>query len=250
MPLFDKCHCPSGTPDATFEMVNAVIDRLRAKLVTQIVLPEPPLGIRVPNLVRGYLQSHLRRMLTFLDGGHAEHLAGRPLMTELATRAIYENVANVCDFTEKLKPLMDAADYDAIERHVTSAAFTTRIPSFLERHGPSVKAPQILNQIDRMAEKYVSYRESYDHLSDIVHPNGLGAVVYFSTIKEGVMTFVDDAVTPERAMHSLFLAAIFFAFIEIEMSEVEKQLLKLNAIISVAHLLSQAEPPPGEEPCA
>jgi hypothetical protein len=246
MPLFDKNQCPSGTPDAVFDMVNAVIDRLRAKLVREIVVPEPPLGIRVPNLVRGYLQAHLRRMLTFLDGGHAEYLAGRPLMTELATRSIYENVANVCDFTEKLKPLTAAADYDAIERHVTSAAFTTRIPSFLDKHGPSVKAPQILTQIDRMAKKYASYREAYDHLSDIVHPNGLGAVVYFATMKDGLMIFADDAVTPERAMHSLFLAAIFLAFIEVEMNEVEKQLLKPNSVMSAAQLLSHD---PGDEPC-
>jgi hypothetical protein len=234
MPLFDKSQCPADTTDTLLDTVNEVIDRLRTKLVRQIVVPEPPLGIRVPNLARAYLQAHLRRMLAFLDGGHAEYVAGRPLMTEMATRAIYENVANVCDFTEKLKHIILTGTYDDIEKHVTSAAFTTRIPSFLEKHGPSVKAPQILNLIDRMNNKYPQYRQAYDHLSDIVHPNGLGAVVYFSTMDEGVVTFADGAVNPQRAMHSLFLAAIFLAFVEIEMDEVDAQLKRFSVVLSAA----------------
>jgi hypothetical protein len=241
MPLFDKSHCPTDTPDTTLDLVNEAIDRLRAKLVRQILTPEPPLGIRVPNLARAYLQAHLRRMLAFLDGGHAEYLAHRPLMTEVATRAIYENVANVCDFSEKLKQILLTGNYDDLEKHVTSSAFTTRIPYFLEQHGPAVKAPQILNQIDRMTKKYPTYREAYDHLSDIVHPNGLGAVVYFSTMEDGVVTFADDAVTPERAIHSLFLAAIFLAFVEVEMNEVDSQLRVFSRLLAAAQELDNKQ---------
>jgi len=105
--------------------VSVVIARLRGRLVKEIVLPEGPLGLHVPNLVRSYLQGHLRRMLAFLEGGQSEWVAGRPLMTELATRAIYENVATVCDFTDKLKPLCDAVDYAGIEKHVQKATFST-----------------------------------------------------------------------------------------------------------------------------
>ena len=101
-------------------------------------------------------------------------------MTELATRAIYENVATVCDFTDKLKPLCDAVDYAGIEKHVQKATFSTRIPSLLESSGQDLKAPNILSQIDRMMKRYTEFREAYDYLSEIVHPNGLGAVVYFA----------------------------------------------------------------------
>ncbi len=227
MPLFDESHLPPEGSQELLDSVNGVIARLRGKLVKEIVLPEGPLGLRVPNLVRGYLQAHLRRMLTFLEGGHAEFVAGRPLMTDLATRAIYENVASLCDFIDKLKPLCEAVDYAGIEKHVSKAAFVTRIPSFLERQGEDLKAPNILNQIDRMTKRYTGFREAYDHLSDIVHPNGLGAVVYFAKMPGGRISFVDDAVTPERAIHSLFLAAILLAFVEVEMDAAERALKKV-----------------------
>jgi hypothetical protein len=233
MPTFDKSQCPPGTPDEVLQLVNLVIDKLRARLGHQINLPEPPTGIRVLNLVRGYLQAHLRRLLTFLDGGYDEYHAGRPLMTELATRAIYENVATLCDFTDKLKPLCDALNIESIEQHVSKAAFVTRIPSFLEKHGEDARAPNILNQIDKMDKRYTNFREAYDHLSDLVHPNGLGAVVYFSTIKDGVMSFVNDAVNPERAIHSLFIAALLLGFVEVEITDVETRLSKLNATIAI-----------------
>src|SRR5258708_5629546 len=118
MPTFDKSQCPPETPQDIFDATNELIGRLRAKLVKEIPFPEPPTGIRIFNKVRGYHQAHLRRILTFLDGGLAEYAAGRPLMTELATRAIYENVANLCDFTETLKQLCNELDFDGIDDHV------------------------------------------------------------------------------------------------------------------------------------
>ncbi len=227
MAVFDESQLPPGMPEELLHGVNGVVARLRGKLVKEIVLPEGLLGLRVPNLVRGYLQAHLRRMLTFLEGGHAEYLAGRPLMTELATRAIYENVASLCDFTDKLKPLCDAVDYAGIEKHVSKAAFVTRIPSFLESSSADLKAPNILTQIDRMTTRYTGFREAYDHLSDIVHPNGLGAVVYFARMPGDLISFVDNAVTPERAIHSLFVAAFLLAFVEVEMNIAEAGLQKV-----------------------
>jgi hypothetical protein len=248
MPLFDESHLPSGVPEEVRHGVNTIITGLRGRLVKEIVLPEGPLGLRVPNLVRGYLQAHLRRILTFLDGGHAEYLAGRPLMTELATRAIYENVANLCDFTDKLKPLCEAVDYDGIEKHVTKAAFVTRIPSFLEKSNEGLKAPSILTQIERMTERYIGFREAYDHLSDIVHPNGLGAIVYFAKMPGGLISFAEDAVTPERAMHSLFIAAFLLAFVEAELAAAEKALQKVTAIVTLAHYLTRADEPATKQP--
>jgi hypothetical protein len=233
MPLFDASHLPPGMPVEVMHVVNTVIAGLRGRLVNEIVLPEGPLGLRVPNLVRGYLQAHLRRMLTFLDGGHAEYLAGRPLMTELATRAIYENVANLCDFTDKLKPLCEAVDCDGIEKHLTKAAFVTRVPAFLENLGQDLKAPNILTQIDKMTKRVTRFREAYDHLSDIVHPNGLGAIVYYARMPGDLISFVDDAVTPERAMHSLFCAAFLLAFVEIELAAAEQALQKVAAAVAI-----------------
>ncbi len=60
MAVFDESQLPPGMPEELLHGVNGVVARLRGKLVKEIVLPEGQLGLRVPNLVRGYLQAHLR----------------------------------------------------------------------------------------------------------------------------------------------------------------------------------------------
>jgi len=165
----------------------------------------------------------------FLEAGAAEMEAGRPLATELCTRAIYENIATICDFTDKLKLLCESVDYSGVEQLVTKAAFVTRIPSFITRHGDDVKAPQILNQIDKMDKRYPNFREAYDHLSDIVHPNGMGAVIYFSTIGDGYVTFRDCGNMPDRARSSLIIAALLLLHVELALFETEQRLQKLSA---------------------
>ena len=204
----------------------------------QIVLPEPGTGLRVPNLVRCYLQAHVRRCLAFVEAGAAELDAGRPLAAELCTRAIYENAATICDFADKLKPLCEAADYSGVEVLVTKAAFATRIPSFIERQGEDVKAPQILNQIDKMKRRYPEYRTAYDHLSDIVHPNGLGAVVYFGKFTEpGVMSFFDAGASQsaERAYASLIVAVLLLLHVELALLQTDERLKQLSADTAKMH---------------
>jgi hypothetical protein len=225
MPLFDRDKASGEIGSEIIDDANAVVERLRALRVTQIVLPKPDTGLKVPNLVRCYLQAHLRRCLMFLEAGAAELEAGRPLATELCTRALYENIATICDFTDKLKPLCESVDYSGVEQLVTKAAFVTRIPSFID----DVKAPQILNQIDKMDKRYPNFREAYDHLSDIVHPNGMGAVVYFSTIGDGYVTFRDCGNMPDRARSSLIIATLLLLHVELALSETEHRLQKLSA---------------------
>jgi hypothetical protein len=229
MPPFSRSECPSEVPDDHLEAINAVIARLRGKIVSQIGLPRQSRGVRTLNLVRGYLQAHLRRMIMFVDGGHAEHIAGRPLMTELASRAIYENVANYCDFSEKLKPLCDAMDYQAIHDLVHKSSFTTRLPNLLAEHGSEMTAPNILGQIDRMNKRYSDFRSAYDHLSEIVHPNGLGSVVYFARMSETKLTFFDKAAVPERAIESLISASFMLLFVDYELNEIETRLQRMEA---------------------
>jgi len=232
MPLFDRIKTTPDIPPEVIDGANAIVERLQRRKVTEIILPEPSTGLRVPNRVRCYPQAHIRRCLTFIEAGAAELDANRPLAAELSTRAIYENAATICDFTDKLKPLCEAVDYAGVEALVTKAAFTTRIPAFIEEYGEEVKAPQILNQIDKMNRRYPDYRTAYDHLSDIVHPNGLGAVVYFGTFSEnGVMRFDDAGVSKsqERARSSLILAVLMLLHVELALIQTEERLKKLSA---------------------
>jgi hypothetical protein len=142
---------------------------------------------------------------------------------------VYENVATICDFTDRLKPLCEFVDYSGVEQLVTTAAFATRIPSFIAKHGEDAKAPQILNQVDKMNKRYPNFREAYDHLSDIVHPNGLGAVAYFATIGDGFARFADAGNNPDRARVSLILSALLMLHVELALIQTEQRLQKLSA---------------------
>ncbi|MFK4383104.1 hypothetical protein [Bradyrhizobium sp. USDA 223] len=232
MPLFLKTDCPPEMPDNILSATNGAIERLQAKLLDTIVIGTPSKGLHAPALARSFIQAHLRRMLMFVEGGCAEFRAGRPLMTEMATRAIYENVASFCDYSTKLQALCEAGDYAGLADLTNKYAFATRLPALLDE-GLKYRAPQILGQIDKMNKRLETYREAYDHLCEIVHPNGLGAVVYFGKHDGQLMTFYPRGSVPERAMESLITAAVLFLTVYVELDKMETS---LDAITELTEL--------------
>jgi hypothetical protein len=116
MPLFDLTVLPAeGLTSDIIEGVNGVVDRLRAMKVDSL----PVAGtVRTHNLVRCYIQAHIRRCITYIEGGQAEFYAGRPFVADACARANYENVAAFCDFANALIPLLQAGDHAAIRKFV------------------------------------------------------------------------------------------------------------------------------------
>jgi hypothetical protein len=72
-------------PD-TIRVANAVLRQLYKMRVSSIIFPEEDLGFEQASMTRVYLQSHLRRLLMFLQGGVAEYRAVRPLVAISAAR--------------------------------------------------------------------------------------------------------------------------------------------------------------------
>lgn len=81
-----------------------------------------------------------------------------------------------------------------------------------------------------MNKKYTGYREAYDHLSDIVHPNGLGAVVHFVSIDPAthVAIFPDTGKNPNWALSSLIASGFMLAHMDVAISDIEQCLAKLK----------------------
>jgi hypothetical protein len=243
MPIFDPSVIPLSESDlptpAFIAEVNNVIDRLRATHI-----PLLPLGIgvdRTANMIRTYMHAHLRRCLEFVDAGYAEYRAGRSLVTEACARTTYENVASFCDFADTIVPLVRAGDQQKIHQYLDNAAFSTRIPSFLEKHGNDLSAKNILTQIDKMKKRYPGFREAYDHLSDFVHPNALGAIVHFVSIDNGVATFHDTGRNDGWAISGLIAGCFMLAFVEVAISQVEQAIEgMLKAASDGASPLSEA----------
>jgi hypothetical protein len=212
MLTFDREKRPYGLDAGTIDFANGSVDFLRSRKVAVIPLAETN-GFRLSNRIRIFVQSHIRRCLAFADGGLAEYNAGRPIVTDQCSRAIYENVAALNDFFEKLSPLVLANDYKQIDDLLTQAAFGTRVTSWLA-DPDARKSVNILTQINKFVKEMPLRGEAYERLCDIVHPNGLGAMVYFVKIDHDVSTIYDAGIDPEKAYVNLVLACALFLYIE------------------------------------
>jgi hypothetical protein len=226
--MFERSNVPPEMSQTVVDGLNNLIQRLRAMKVDSITVAGPHSGSWYRNLINVYTQAHIRRLLSFLDAGHAELLANRPLVTEMCSRAIYETVACYCDFVAGLCPLLDANDVDKMDEFIRTRTFASRIPSFLKEDS-SVSATNILTQIDKLDKINPSTRAAYDHLSDIVHPNALGSVIYFSEMRsDGTMAFPEETSSTGRARHSLATSALMMLHFDMALHEVEPRLEKLK----------------------
>jgi hypothetical protein len=221
--LFDRTKPPDGYESEAIDRLNEIIGRLQQQKRSEIPIVDPTTGSKAQNRVRCYLQAHIRRCLTFVEAAVAEVHAGRPLAAALCMRALYENVATVCAFTDALMPLLEADNYAAVDALATEATFTTRIPALLEQFGEHIKAPQILKAVDAMESRFKGFRTAYDHLSDIVHPNGLGAFVYFGKQTDGIVRFTDSGKETEDAMSAVVSGALFLVHVDYSASLIEFQ---------------------------
>jgi hypothetical protein len=222
MPLFDPNIIPAecGNPEY-IAAVNTFIDQFRERRVPFLSVAG---AARTANLVRCYIQSHIRRCIEYIEAGHSEFYAGRCLVTYACARANFENIAAFCDFGSSLIPLLEAGDHKGIREFVETRALSTRIPSFIQEHGETLSARNILTQIDKMNQKYEQFRTAYDHLSDFVHPNGLGAVVHFMSIDDGMATFHDFGKNPHEALSELIASGFLLGYMEIAIGEIEQRL--------------------------
>jgi hypothetical protein len=227
MPLFDPNIIPAecGTPEY-ITAVNVFIDRFRERRVPFLPLAG---AVRTANLVRCYIQAHIRRCIEFLEAGHAEFYAGRSLVTYVCARSNLENIAAFCDFAGSLIPLLEAGDHDTILKFIDARAFWTKIPSFIQEYGETLSARSILTQVDKMNKKYPQFRQAYDHLSDFVHPNALGAVVHFTSIDDGIAAFHDLGKAQHHPLGELIASGFLLGYMEIAIGEIELRLTAFDA---------------------
>ena len=228
---FDPNKFPYGLDPKAVEGANAAIAKLWVRRLAEIHLAEPPHGYRLSNKIRLYTQAIIRRCLVCVEGGLAEYHAGRPLITDQCSRSIYENVAAFLDFAGKLKPLIEAGNHAGIDDLIMRTAFATRVESWLESHGPEYEAVNVITLIRKLAKKNTLYGEAFERLCDIVHPNGLGSVVYFCQIdeKSGLATISWGGNDPDKAYVSLVLAALLMLHIELALEDLDPMLVKLTA---------------------
>jgi hypothetical protein len=216
-------------PRALLVEANSGIDKLRARLVDTIDQSCPIPNVVVRSQVQAFFQGQIRRGLMF--NGYDACLAGRGLVAYTCARAIYETFACVMDFCDKLTDHIAEGDFEKTGAFIHARQFAARMKDFASKE-VIVKeiidntAINILTQIDRVSKHFPGFREDYDYLSEMTHPNGGGAMNYFWESGDGIMKF-SNAVDQERVMRSLVKAGYLLARMEHGTTFVETKLANL-----------------------
>jgi hypothetical protein len=231
MVLFDASKFRGTSAQANnIDAANEGIGRLREHLADEIhthVIPD----WFVRSQTKVFFQGHIRRALMLIDGGYEAYLSGKDLVSIICVRSIYETVACVFDFCDRLYAHLDEGDFEATGGFIHMRLMATRSKELLEdveNDGLDYSAPNILGQIDRFSKHVGGARQDYDHLSEMVHPNSLGAALYFSEEEQidedrGVVKFAGVPNTHD-AGRWLVKAGLLLSLMEVAISLTERRL--------------------------
>jgi hypothetical protein len=229
MALFDASKL--SNTDIPPEMVSAAntgIDRLRARLVREIRTSIIPKQL-IRSSVQIFFQGQVRRALMFIDGAHEEYLAGRGLVAYSCARAIYETVACVLDFCDKLTDHLVKSDFEKTAIFLHARTFAARANGFVEKaDGFDNTATNILTQIDRLSRHRPGLRDQYYLLSEKTHPNVMGSLNYFWESGDEVIQFSNNSEQEQvYVIRAVVSAGALLLLMEEEMSLMEKKISKV-----------------------
>jgi hypothetical protein len=161
------------TPDLVIA-ANAVIEALYKLKVDTVPLPDPATGATFPSLSRIYIQTHLLRLLMFLEGGVHEHEQQRPLFAISAARSMYERIASFHDFSTQLCQKLDKCEFNEAAELLLGRAFATRLPEHIDPD-ESNKVVNVVTQVHRLSKSVAGFEDTYNRMSEFVHPNAYGS---------------------------------------------------------------------------
>ena len=150
------------------------------------------------------LQVHVRRALALVDGGLDASKEKNTLITYFCARALYESSALIWHILETLMPFLEADDFKGAGELLKKSLLPSRVYSEKGTISEPFKATNILTYIDRIDKVKPGFRDQYDDLSEIVHPNYPGLMELFSTVGEGNVTHFHDG-EPWKQMSLNFL---------------------------------------------
>jgi hypothetical protein len=232
--LIDPTTVPAGVANPRqVALLNDTFDRLTARRVDKITLPEPGSGFRASNMIRVYLQAHLRRMLQLTEGAFSQFFDGRGVVAIMCARGLYESLATVTDFEKDLKTLIQGGDLEAIFQFTKEKAHATKMKDWIANIGnPNVTAKNVLTMIDKLKTIRTNIPDEYGFLSEIAHPNGVGAVGFFASMSnpEDVAYFDDSGPDVHADLQWIFVASYFLSNFEAVMDSIEAELPALSAL--------------------
>ncbi len=231
--LIDHALVPTGVANRRqVDRLNETFDRLSARMVDHIALPEPGSGFRASNLIRVYLQAHMRRMLQLTEAAFTEFFEGRVVVAIMCARGLYEGLATVTDFEKELTTLIQAGDLQAIFQFTKERSHATKMKDWIAKLGnQSVTAKNVITMVDKLKSIWENVPDEYGFLSEIAHPNGVGTVGFFAKLDGAadVAHFDDSGPDVHADLQWIFVASYFLSHFEAVMDRIESLLPSLSA---------------------
>ena len=224
---FDIANLPTEieAPDLV-AAANSVVQALYNLKVDTVPLPDPVSGARFPSLARIYIQTHLLRLLMFLEGGVHEQEQQRPLFAITAARSMYESIASFHDFSTQLCQLLDNGEFEEAANLLLGRAFATRLPEHIDPD-QSNKVINVVTQVQRLSKSVAGFEDAYNRMSEFVHPNAYGSVVHFHSMEGDHAVFYEKGKPSTQGLAYLILASFLSALFVANVTEIEN---RLNAI--------------------
>ena len=228
--MFDKSRLSSD--DAMYkhvEDINSAISAVRSRLSNEINTSGPNWNFWILTYARRYLQAHMRRALMFLDGGMHALDGGYGLVAITCARSLDELAACIYDFCTKFCDMISAKDIDGAARLVHERSLYVRFEEFRPvLDGHNLNPPSIMKFIDAMELEVPGARRSYEQLSEVVHPNAFGALLYFENEDNGVARYNNNP-NPDGTYSLLLSSASLFSLIHKSLLRFESSMLLLMA---------------------
>jgi hypothetical protein len=153
------------------------------------------------------------------------------LVVATVVRCLYESAACIHDFSNQTIKLIDAGNIPDAVRLAHRRSFAQRF-EVKERNTEmyDYTAVNILTQIDALNKVVPNARQSYDQLSEIVHPNAHGALGYFlRTAENDSIRFGKPDDERSRTIGLLLAGASLFSLILDDLLRFQAKMLELMA---------------------
>lgn len=232
MPLIDASLVPREVfPRKAIDDLNALYDRVEARKVEKIVLPESQSGFRTSNLIRVYCQANLRRCLVLASSSYGLFFIENGLVSLMAARAIYETVAVFLEFERQLAAIVKTGTLQEIMKFVQKKAFATRSAKMIAKHGEHLKARNIQTDIQKLTSVRKKAEEEWSFLSEHTHPAGFGTLLYFAEkLKdEDAYIFQDGGPDPHADLQWILVSIKLLEEFEKALDRIEAALPALSA---------------------
>jgi hypothetical protein len=207
---------------------NRIIKELEKRKVDLIALPHPPDVTNKHHMNRAYnvlMQAHLRRFLCLIDCMELTWNTGRLLPCTMMGRACMESAAIVVLINSKLKKHITETDYN--KAYYWVASHMLLVKTDIEAHGfedVKLKSIHIMDAIRSVEGLLKGYLDSYDWLSEFLHPNSFGVFASFCNYRPDLerATFRDSQEIAGKAIYNCLTGLISVPVFAMALGQVEE----------------------------